>query len=76
MSALELDMVVLERSTKKLAGKPTKYRLVLEDGNKNRLTLISDNRGVYDGFLENVWFQVKVAKIQSVLATGETKVEE
>lgn len=67
---LDLDMVVLRRETTKAAGKPVKFKVVLEDGNKNRLTLVGDSSAVFEGFPENVMFQVKVRKVQAVL--GET----
>lgn len=74
---LDLDMVVLRRETKKTAGKPIVFKLVLEDGNKNRLTLVGDSSAVFEGFPENVMFQVKVRQIQAILAKSlEHMVEE
>lgn len=65
---LELDMVVTSRITQKNAGKPPTYKLVLTDAGKNRLTLVGDSRAIFEGFPENVMFQVKVAQVQAILA--------
>ena len=75
--ALELDMMVDERFVRKKAGKQPQYKLILKGDGGNRLTLVSDNRAVYDGFPENTAFQVRIAKVQAVLSkTFEHVVEE
>ena len=65
---LELDTMVDERLVKKKAGKSPKYKLVLKGDGGNSLTIVSDNKAVYEGFPEDTMFTVKIAKTHAVLS--------